>query len=61
MAPIYEKLLIIEKEGGMEASEKYLKGFFEEKQISYDDFIDEVIENKGLFKIFFKAMKKFFS
>jgi len=61
MEPIYAKLLEIEKEGGMKASEKYLRGFFEEKQISYDDFIDELIGNKGLFKIFFTAMKKIFS
>jgi hypothetical protein len=45
----------------MEASEKYLRGFLEEKQISYDDFINELIGNKGLFKIFFTAMKKIFS
>ncbi|WP_457748690.1 PAS domain-containing protein [Sulfurimonas sp.] len=61
MEPIYEKLLEIEKEGGMEASEKYLRGFFEEKQISYDDFINDLVGNKGVFKIFFAAMKKIFS
>ena len=61
MAPIYEKLLEIEKEGGMEASEKYLRGFLEEKNTTYDDFIDELVGNKGLFKLFFTAMKKIFS
>jgi len=61
MEPIYAKLLEIEKESGMGASEKYLRGFFEEKQVSYDDFIDETIGNKGMFKVFFTAMKKIFS
>jgi len=61
MAPIYEKLIEIEKEGGMEASEKFLRGFLEEKNTTYDDFINETIGNKGLFKIFFKLMKKLFS
>ena len=61
MAPIYEKLLEIEKDGGMEASEKFLRGFFEEKKTTYDDFIDELVGNKGLFKLFFTAMKKIFS
>lgn len=61
MEPIYQKLLEIEKEGGMEASEKYLRGFFEEKHTTYDEFIDGVIGNTGLFKIFFTAMKKLFS
>lgn len=61
MMPIYQKLLEIEKEGGMEASEKYLRGFLEEKGVTYDQFIDELVGNKGLFKIFFTAMKKLFS
>jgi len=61
MAPIYQKLLEIEKDGGMQASEKYLRGFLEEKRVTYDEFIDDIVGNKGLFKIFFKAMKKLFS
>ncbi len=61
MAPIYAKLIEIEKEEGMEASEKFLRGFLEEKKMTYDDFIDETVENNGLFKLFFKAMKKIFS
>ncbi len=61
MEPIYQKLLEIEKDGGMDASEKYLRGFLEEKRMSYDDFIDGVVGNKGIFKIFFTAMKKLFS
>ncbi len=60
MEPIYKKLVAIEKEGGMEASENYLRGFLEEKGKSYDEFIDEVVGNKGLFKIFFQTMKKLF-
>ncbi len=61
MIPIYAKLLEIEKEGGMEASEKFLIGFLEERRITYDDFIDELVQNKGLFKVFFTVMKKLFS
>jgi len=61
MEPIYQKLLEIEKDGGVDASEKYLRGFLEEKRMSYDDFIDGVVGNRGIFKIFFTAMKKLFS
>jgi len=61
MTPIYQKLLEIEKDGGMEASEKYLRGFLEEQGKTYDAFINEIIGNKGVFKIFFTAMKKIFS
>jgi PAS domain S-box-containing protein len=58
--PIYTKLLEIEKESGMEGAEKFLRGFLEEKNMSYDDFIDKLVGNKGLFKIFFSTMKKLF-
>ncbi|MBU1659323.1 PAS domain-containing protein [bacterium] len=61
MTPIYQKLLEIEKDGGMAASEKYLRGFLEENNTTYDDFINELVGNKGIFKIFFAAMKKIFS
>jgi len=61
MTPIYAKLLEIEKEGGMEASEKYLKGFLEEHNTTYDNFVNELVGNSGLFKLFFTAMKKMFS
>ncbi len=59
--PIYKKLIEIEKEAGMEGSEKYLRGFLEEKEMTYDEFVDQLVGNKGIFKIFFTAMKKLFS
>ncbi len=58
--PLYKKLVEIEKVSGMEGSEAYLKGFLEEQGKSYDEFIDDVVGNKGIFKIFFVAMKKLF-
>ena len=59
--PLYQKLLEIEKDGGMEASEKYLRGYFEENDTTYDELINDLVGNHGLFKIFFSAMKKLFS
>lgn len=59
--PIYKTLVDLEKEGGMEASGKFLEDFFKEKNTNYDDFINETVANKGFFKLFFKAMKKLFS
>lgn len=44
----------------MEASEKYLKGFLEEQRKTYDEFIDDLVGNRGVFKIFFTLMKKLF-
>lgn len=58
MEPIYQKLIEIEKEGGMEASEKYLRGFLEEKGLTYDQFINDLVGNNGLFKIFFYHYEK---
>jgi hypothetical protein len=60
IAPVYKKLVEIEAEGGMEASENYLRGFLEEQGKTYDEFIDELIGNKGFFKAFFTMMKKLF-
>jgi len=61
ITPLYAKLLAVENKGGMDASEKYLRGFLEEKQTTYDDFINKLVGNSGLFQIFFTAMKKIFS
>ncbi len=61
ITPIYAELLKIEKEHGMEASEKYLRGYLDENHTTYDDFVNNLVGNKGLFKIFFTAMKKLFS
>ena len=58
MIPIYEKLLKIEKDEGVEASEKYFYSLLEENDTNYDDFINELVGNSGEFKVFFDAMKK---
>jgi PAS domain S-box-containing protein len=60
ITPVYKKLLEIEAEGGMDASEKYLRGFFEDKGTSYDDYINKTVGNTGAFRLFFVAMKKLF-
>lgn len=61
MTPIYAKLLEIEKDGGMKASEEYLREFLEQNNTTYDDFINNLVGNKSFVKLFFKAMKKIFS
>ncbi len=58
--PIYKKLCELEKQGGMEASENFLRSFFAEHRTTYDEFIDEITMNRGLVKLFFAAMKKLF-
>jgi PAS domain S-box-containing protein len=58
---VYAKLIEIEKERGMAGSEKYLLGFLEERGQTYDQYIDEITKNNSFVKLWFKAMKKFFS
>ena len=58
--PLYKKLLEIEEISGMSASEKYLKGYLEEKNMTYEQFMNSMIENKGVFKKFFGRMKRIF-
>jgi len=61
ISPLYKKLKEIEDESGMDGSAKYLIGYLEDKNKSYDEFIDDLIGNHGMFAFFFKAMKKLFA
>lgn len=60
MEKIYAKLLEIEKEHGMKASVAYFEAFLEEKNMNYDQFIEELAKPKGLTASFFEKMKKLF-
>ncbi|KIM05249.1 MAG: histidine kinase [Sulfurovum sp. AS07-7] len=61
MEEIYESMLKIEKRHGMEASVTYLEGFLEEHNISYDEFIQELIKPKGLLATLLASFKRIFS
>jgi PAS domain S-box-containing protein len=58
---LYAKLVEIEKESGVKGSESYLVGYLEERGQTYDEYIDEITKNRGMLKLWFKAMKKFFA
>jgi len=60
ISKLYDELLDIEANAGIEASEKYLVGYLDSLQMTYDEYIDDVIGNKGAFKLFFAAMTKLF-
>jgi PAS domain S-box-containing protein len=60
ISKLYTELAEIEKSGGMEASEKYLIGYLDSKRLTYDEFINNVIGNKGAFKLFFAMAAKLF-
>ncbi len=60
ISELYAKLLEIEQYNGMDASEKYLIGFLEEKRMTYDEYIDKTVENNSIMKLFFNSMMTFF-
>jgi PAS domain S-box-containing protein len=60
IVPIYAKLVEIEKAKGMEASEKFLLGYLESNNTTYDEFVNKIVGNSGMFKVFFTLMKKLF-
>ncbi len=60
ISKIYAELLDIENSSGLEASEKYFIGYLDSQRLTYDEFIDNLIGNKGAFKLFFSAMAKMF-
>jgi len=59
--PLYKTMLEIEEKHGMEESIKYLEGFLEEKNMSYNQFIGDLAKPKGISAILFSKMKSFFS
>lgn len=54
--PIYKKLCEIEQESGLDASIAFLQKFLEEKNMTYEAFIDSLVAKKG----FFRAIKRIF-
>jgi len=58
--PLYKKLVEIEAKRGIKGSEKYLRGFLEEREQTYDEYINDITNNNKYLKFWFKSMKKFF-
>ena len=55
---LYMALLAIEKKHGVEKSLVYLQGFLEEKELTYDEFISELITPKGIIAVLLNSFKK---
>ena len=60
ITPLYDELLAIEKTSGIDASEKYLIGFLESQNKTYDTYIEDLVGKGGLFKSFFSKMASAF-
>lgn len=57
---LYTTMLSIEKKHGIESSLSYLEAFLEEQQLSYDEFLGELIKPKGMIATLLAAFKKMF-
>ena len=57
---LYETMLSIEKKHGMEGSLSYLEAFLEEKELTYDAFLGELIKPRGIIGSLLAGFKKVF-
>ena len=57
---LYSTMRKIEKKHGMEGALSYLEAFLEEHQMTYDQFLGELIKPKGIISTLLAAFKKMF-
>jgi PAS domain S-box-containing protein len=55
---LYTGMMIAERRGGMEASLIYLESFLKEKGMSYNQYLENLVEPKGIFSSFLKQVKQ---
>ena len=58
--PLYAALLEIEKKYNMETSLEYLEGYLEERNMNYDQYIENLAKPRGIAGIIFAKMKQLF-
>jgi len=61
IAKVYELLCEKEREGGMALSAETLNKFLANKNMSYDDYINHLMEGGGKLKIWYSILKKLLS
>ena len=55
---LYATMLAIEKKHGMEKSLAYLEAFLEESNLTYNEFIEELIKPKGIIAVLLNTFKR---
>lgn len=58
---LYKKLLEHERNGGIDASQKYLDEFLSFRGVTYDEYIETMTSAKGLFKGSYFVTRKLFT
>ncbi|CAA6806018.1 MAG: SIGNAL-TRANSDUCTION SENSOR PROTEIN-PAS/PAC domain [uncultured Sulfurovum sp.] len=57
MTLLYHGMLSAERKGGLEASLRFLEMFLEEKQMSYNEYLEDLVEEKGFFSSWVNRFK----
>lgn len=55
---LYKNMILAEKRGGIDESLRYLETFLEQKQMSYDKFLEDLAKPKGVLNILIDNFKK---
>ncbi len=55
---LYREMILAEKKGGIEGSLNYLNEFLAQKEMNYNDFLEDLIEPKGVLNILINSFKK---
>lgn len=55
---LYKGMMSAERKGGMEASLLFLEMFLEDKEMSYNEYLEDLVEEKGLFSSLVKRFSK---
>ncbi|CAA6814411.1 MAG: SIGNAL-TRANSDUCTION SENSOR PROTEIN-PAS/PAC domain [uncultured Sulfurovum sp.] len=55
---LYETMVAIEKKHGMEKSLSYLEGYLEDENVTYHEFIEELIRPKGIIAVLLNSFKR---
>jgi len=58
MESLYAMMLLVEKKEGIEGSLRYLESYLEEKQMDYTEFLEDLVEPKGLLNILIENFKR---
>lgn len=55
---LYKGMMSAERKGGMEASLLFLESFLEEKKMCYNEYLEDLVEPKGLFSSLMKVIRR---
>jgi hypothetical protein len=58
---LYDEMTYAERKSGMGGSLLYLEKFLDEKQLTYNEYLEELVKPKGALNSFMGNMKKVFS